>query len=49
MQNIAKSDSLVIIAKPYTNVSVLKIWESDQSVNQDTHTDVYPVVFKEIK
>lgn len=37
MQNIAKSGSLVITAKPYTNKSVLKIWESDQSINQDTH------------
>lgn len=49
MQTTAKSDSLFIIAKPYTNRSVLKIWETDQSTNQDTHTDVYHVTFMDIK
>lgn len=49
MQTTAKSDSLFIIAKPYTNRSVLKIWETDQSINQDTHTDVYHVTFMDIK
>lgn len=49
MQNVAKIDSLVIIAKTYTNTSALKIWESNQSINQDTHTGAYPVIFKDIK
>lgn len=49
MQNTAKSVSLVIIVKSRTNKNVLNIWEPDQSINQDTHTDVYPVIFKDIK
>lgn len=49
MQNTVKSDSLVIIAKPHTNKSLVNIWEPDQSINQDTHADVYPVVLKDIK
>lgn len=47
--NTAKSNSLVIVVKPLTNKNALNIWDPDQSINQDTYTDVYLVVLKDVK